>query len=229
MEIIKMSFFGNPNIGVYAFTNNKVLLLPPGIGEDDVREMVDILKVVAIPMKIAGTALNGVFVAGNDRALILPRIIFDEELEYLNKFLNENGIDLQVYVSSSRATALGNLLTCNNRGCIASYGIEKEELRRIADVLGVEVVPAKFLGIDISGSLVSVNDRGGVVHPDLSDDDLKTVSDILKVSVERATVNAGSPYIKSGLLANNNGIVVGGNTTGPEVLRIKRGFEGGGA
>jgi translation initiation factor 6 len=50
----------------------------------------------------------------------------------------------------------------------------------------------------------------------------------MKVTVEHSTVNGGMPYVKSGLLANNKGVVVGGNTTGPEVLRIKAGFERGG-
>lgn len=223
-----MSFFGNPNIGVYAFVNNEVLIIPPGIGGDDVNEIVGVLKTpVVVEGKIAGTILNGVFISGNDNAIVLPRIIFEDELEKLKRALKESGAGPNVYVSTSRHTALGNILSCNNKGCIVSEGLEKDEIKKLSDVLGVEVVTARFLNIDIPGSLVLVNDFGGIVHPDLGDNDLKLLRDVLKVNVERATVNAGSPYVKSGALANNNGVVVGGNTTGPEVLRIEKGFEGG--
>lgn len=226
MEITRMSFFGNSNIGVYAYVNNKVLILPPGIGSDDVRELVEVLDVTPVEAKIAGTVLNGVFLSGNDNALILPRIILESELEHLKEQIKAHGIDLSIYVSGSRYTALGNIISCNNKGCITSPLIEKEEVEKLSRELGVEVIQARLVNLEIPGSLLVVNDHGGVIHPDASEHDLKVVEDILKVRVERATVNAGIPFVKSGLLANNHGIVVGGNTTGPEVLRIRRGFEG---
>lgn len=228
MEITRMSFFGNSNIGVYAYTNSKILVLPPGIGSSDQREMIEVLKVKGvIESRIAGTVLNGVFIAGNDNAIILPRIIFDDELESLRKQVREQGIDIVPYVSGSRFTALGNLLVCNNKGCIASTLFERDVVRDLSSVLGVEIVQLPLLNLEIPGSLLVVNDQGGVVHPDASDGDLKTIEGILKVRVERATVNAGIPFVKSGLLANNHGIIVGGNTTGPEILRIRKGFGGG--
>lgn len=56
MEIVRMSFHGNSNIGVYAYTNNKVLLLPPGVGRSDVEELVSVLGVkAALESRIAGT------------------------------------------------------------------------------------------------------------------------------------------------------------------------------
>lgn len=228
VEIIKMSFFGNPNIGVYAYVNDKVALLPPGLPRDDINEMASVLKVEVVETKIAGTVLNGVLVAGNDKAIILPRIVYDEELEYIKSVVKNHGIDLAIYVSKSRYTALGNLLACNNKGCIASPLIEEYELKEIRDVLGVEVVKAKIVNMDVPGGVLVITDSGGIVHPDASEDDLNLIKHVTKVIAERATVNAGIPYVKSGLLANNKGVVVGGNTTGPELLRIKAGFESGG-
>lgn len=205
-----------------------MLILPPGIGEDDIREMNSVLQVTPIIAKIAGTILNGVFIAGNNHAIILPHIIFDEELEHIKREIRENGVDLEVVVSNSRYTALGNLILCNNHACIASPLLEDEEVKRLSSILGVEFYKARLVNLDVPGSVAVINDNGGVIHPDASEDDLKILKTIAKVSVEYATINGGVPYVKSGIIANNKGVVVGGNTTGPEVLRVKTGFSGGG-
>lgn len=227
VEITRMSFFGNPNIGVYAYANDKLLILPPGLGKDDVEEMTSVLGVEVVEVRIAGTILNGVFVTGNSNALLLPRIVFDEELEKVKKAVAEHGLDLEITVSESKYTALGNILLCNSHGCIASPLIEDREVKRVADVLGVEVFKARLVNMDVPGSVAAISDHGGVIHPDASEDDLKVIKEVAKVSVEYATVNGGVPFVRSGLVANNKGVVIGGNTTGPEMLRIKIGFEGG--
>ncbi len=223
-----MSFFGNPNIGVYAYANDKVLLLPPGLGRDDVEELVEILKVNAvIETKIAGTILIGVLVAGNNNAILLPCIVFDEDVAYLKKQVKENGIDVEFLVLDSKYTALGNLVLCNSHKCLVSPLFSKKEIDFIEKAFGIEAVVTKLVNTDLLGSVAVVTDHGGIIHPDASEDDIKTLKDLLGITVERATVNAGVVYVKSGVIANNKGVVVGGNTTGPEVLRIKHGFEGG--
>ncbi|ADG91205.1 translation initiation factor IF-6 [Thermosphaera aggregans] len=224
MDIIRMSFFGNSNIGVYGFTNNKIIILPPGIGRDDLREVSETLKVDIVEARIAGTILNGVFINGNDNGIVLPHIVFEEELGLIKEKAREHGLNIEVV--RSKHTALGNLLLCNNKGCITSPLLEKEVRDKISDTLGVEVVEKDLMKLTIPGSLGVVNDLGGVVHPGFVDDDFKTLLDVLKIKAEKATVNAGVPYIRSGVLANNKGIVVGGNTTGPEIIRIKRGLGG---
>lgn len=229
VEIIKMSFFGNSNIGIYAYVNDKFMFIPMGIPSDDVNELCSVLGVIPVETKIAGTILNGVLVAGNNNGVLLPRIIFDTELQHINKVIKDSGIDVVIHVLESKYTALGNLIACNNKGCIVSPLLEKEAVKTISDVLGIEVVKARLVNVDVPGSVLAVVDNGGVVHPDASEEDLKLIKDIIKVSVERATVNAGIPYVKSGILANNKGVIVGGNTTGPEILRIKTGFESGGS
>lgn len=228
MEIGKMSFFGNPNIGVYAYVNDEVLILPPRIGRDDIEELVEVLKVSAvIEAKVAGTILIGVLLAGNNNAVLLPQIVFDEDVEYLEKRVREYGVDTEFSVLESKYTALGNLVLCNSRRCLVSPLFSSREVREMEDVLGVEVVTTRLVNTDLLGSIVVVTDGGGVIHPDASEEDIKALRELLGVTVERATVNAGVVYVRSGIMANNKGVVVGGNTTGPEVLRIKRGFEGG--
>jgi len=228
MEIGKMSFFGNPNIGVYAYANDELLLLPPGLGRDDIEELLGILKTkIVIETKLAGTILIGVLVSGNNKAILLPHIVFDDDVEYLRKHIRENGLNLEIAVLESRYTALGNLVLCNSRKCLVSQLFDGREAKIMEDFLSVEVLRGRLVNTDLVGSVAVITDYGGVVHPDASDDDIKALREFMGVSVERATVNAGVVYVKSGIIANNKGVVIGGNTTGPEALRIKRGFEGG--
>ena len=52
----------------------------------------------------------------------------------------------------------------------------------------------------------------------------KKISNILGVNVEPATINGGTPFVSSGMLTNNNAIVVGNLTTGPEIMMLTRVF-----
>lgn len=226
VDIIRMSFFGNSNIGIYAYANDKVLIIPPGLKRDDIREMVNVLRAEPIEAKIAGTTLNGVFIAGNNNAIILPHIVFHDELTHIRNSIKEKGLDIVVVVLDSKLTALGNVVLCNDRGCVGSPLLEEPTVKKIEDSLGVELVKARLVNMEVPGGISVITNTGGVIHPDASEDDLKILREVTKVSVEPATVNAGVPYVKSGLVANSKGVIVGGITTGPEILRIKAGFEG---
>ncbi len=227
MEIDRLSVKGSPHIGVYIFANDAVAIVPPGLTGHEKEIIANTLEVEEIiEVKVADTELIGVMVAGNNNGLVLPRNILDNELEELERKLSRHG--LNIYVSRSRYTAMGNIILANTRYGIAGSVIEKQELQRIKDAMGLEDLIVKdILYLNIPGSLGVVTDKGGVVHPDLSDEEVMFLEDFFKVGFERATVNAGIPFIKSGLIANNHGVIVGEKTTGPEILRIRRGLGGG--
>ncbi|MGC9011430.1 translation initiation factor IF-6 [Thermogladius sp.] len=225
MEIVKLSVYGNSNIGVYIFVNNEIALVPPGLPRDDLEMISEILGVNVFEFRVAGSPLNGVFVAGNDNGILLPHFVHSSELDWLKKEVSRYG--LEVRVLKSRVTALGNAILLNNKAGIASPDFSEEDVKEMVEVLRINVVRRSLMNLPIPGSLGVVNDFGGIVHPDLPEDEISLIKQVLGVTVEKATVNAGVPFIKSGLIANNRGVIVGGITTGPEILRIKRGFGGG--
>jgi len=225
MEIVKLSVYGNSNIGVYIFANNKIALVPPGLPRDDLDLISEVLGVNLVEFRVGGSPLNGVFIAGNDNGLLLPYFAYSSEVEHLRKEATKYG--LEVKALRSRVTALGNAILLNNKAGIISPDFSDEDFREISEVVGVSLVKRSLLNLPIPGSLGVVNDVGGVVHPDISQEEIDVIRQILGVAVEKATVNAGVPFIKSGIIANNRGIIVGGITTGPEILRIRRGFGGG--
>lgn len=223
----KLSILGNPNIGVYIFANDYVAIIPPGLTSTEKQLISDTLNVELIETKIAGTIINGIMVAGNNNVLIVPRNILDEEYDYLASSLKK--YDVRVYILKSRHTALGNIILLNDKACLVPPDLENMYVDVIKDVSGVDVVLKKSLmGLNILGSLAVVTNNGGVVHPDISDEELRDLETIFGFVIERATVNSGVPFIKTGLVANKYGALVGELTTGPEIMRIQKGLGIGG-
>ena len=102
--------------------------------------------------------------------------------------------------------------------------IPKENLKKIQDVLGVEVIQKKVAGYHQVGAMIVATSHGGIIHPETDDEDIKTISNVLGVNVEPATINGGIPFVSSGILANNKSIVVGTLTNGPEIMMLTRAF-----
>ncbi|MCD6340967.1 MAG: translation initiation factor IF-6 [Desulfurococcales archaeon] len=217
MPLDKLKIFGNPNIGVYIFVNNKIALVPQGIELSAKRKIGDILNVEVIEARVAGTFLLGVLIAGNDRVLLVPRIARDEEVEYLKS------IGLNVHVVHTTFTALGNVILANSKAAILHPELEKSEVKELSDLLGIrKLIQAPIAGIPTVGSVAVITDKGGVVHPDVSDEELRKLSEFFEVPVDIGTVNFGVAFIRTGLVANNYGALVGEKTTGPEILRITK-------
>jgi translation initiation factor 6 len=215
-----MNIHGNPNVGVYIFANNKVALVPPTLTEKDKRKVEEVLGVEAIETRIADMIIDGVMVAGNDRGLLLPRIVKPEEYDELRSALSGK---MRVEVLEIRQTALGNLIAANSRAALVSPLVTRSVLEFIKEVLGVEVVTQSPLAdITTVGSMLVVTDKGGVVHPGVSEEELRFLSNLFGVEFTPATVNFGLYFVKAGLVANNRGAIVGDETTGPELMRIQQ-------
>mgnify|MGYP000277021792 CR=1 FL=1 len=217
MPLDKLRIFGNPNIGVYVFANNKIALVPQGVESSAKKKVSDILNVDVIEARIAGTFLLGVLVAGNDRVLLVPRITRDEEVEYLKN------LGLYVQVVHTTFTALGNIILANSRAAVFHPELDKSEVQKLSELLGIkEYIQTSVAGIPTVGSVAVITDRGGVIHPDVRDEELHKLAEFFGVPLDVATVNFGVAFIRTGLVANNYGALVGEKTTGPEILRITK-------
>jgi translation initiation factor 6 len=217
MNLDKLSIFNVDTIGVYCFTNNKYTLIPTGLSPEVKSKIREVLATEVLEVHVAGTSLLGIMVAGNNNGILLPRNVKEEELREMKK------LDLKVSVLNSKSTALGNVILCNDKGAIVYPEMEKDSIKTIKEVLEVEELSSATIADVITvGSVAVVTNKGALVHVDASDKDIKVLSNLLKVKVEVGTVNFGSPFIKSGVLANDKGIIVGTSTTGPEIVRIQR-------
>jgi translation initiation factor 6 len=219
-EIAKMFIFGNSNIGVYVYGNDKITFIPQGLQKKDIEEISQILQTDITEISIANTRLIGVLMSGNNNGLILSRSITDNEVDLIKK----SSKDLNVLVLSSRNNAVGNLIVANDKAALVYPYFEDDIIKQIQDNLGVEVFKRSVVGIPTVGAIIAVTNVGGLVHPDVSDEEIKFLEDIFKVPFKTGTVNFGVSFIRTGLIVNTKGAIVGEDTTGPEIARIQMVF-----
>ena len=168
---------------------------------------------------VANTRLLGALLCMNNHGMLLPTTAYQDEYDFYKK-----ETDLQVGVLDSKFTALGNVICCNDKGAIVSPWLSKSDCQTIHEILDVEVVQKRVSGLNVVGSMMVANNSGAVIHPEANEEDMKMFANVLGVKLEHATINAGVPYVESGILANNHSIVVGTMTTGPEIMMLTRAF-----
>lgn len=219
-EIVKMSIFGNSNIGVYIYGNDKVTFVPQGLQKKDLEEISQILQTDLVEASVANTRLLGVLMTGNNNGLILSRSALDNEIESIKKATH----DLNILVLPSRNNAVGNLIIANDKAALVYPYFEDEIIKMIQDNLGVEVFKRSVVGIPTVGAIIAVTNNGGLVHPDVTDEEIKFLEDVFKVPFKTGTVNFGVSFIRTGLIVNTKGAIVGEDTTGPEIARVQMVF-----
>lgn len=219
MDIIKYDLYRGPNIGVYAATNDKTLLLPMGFAPEKATKLARHLEARHVYSSVANTRLLGTLIIMNNNGLLLPKTAFADEYAHLK---SETGLNVEVL--DSRFTALGNMICANDRGAIVSPLLSPDDCRVISDVLGVETIRSRVAGMYQTGSAMIANNTGAIIHPEADEEEMKTFANLLGVHIEHGSINNGIPYVSSGILANNNSVVVGSLTTGPEIMMMSRAF-----
>ena len=219
MGIFKYDVYRSPNVGIYTKCNDSFVFLPNGFATTKANNLSEFLQTDYLFASLANTRLLGPLMVVNNKGILLPRNCLDEELMHLKK-----STGLNVDILETKHTAIGNLICVNDRGGIMSPIIPNEFVKKVEDVLGIEVVQKKIAGYHQAGAMVVATSHGGIIHPDTEEDDIKIFSDILGVELEPATINGGTPYLASGILANNKSLVVGTLTHGPELVMLTKAF-----
>ncbi len=221
-EVALLNLMGNSNIGVYIYATDSYVIVPEGLENKEIGLIREILGHKPIETMVGGSRLIGVLVAGNSNGLILGSTVKDEEIEKLKKSL-----DINIEVLPSKNNAVGNLIAANDKAALVYPGLEKASMQKIQDTLGVEVVARPIAGITTVGSILVVTNRGGLVHPDTTEEELKFLEELFKVPILTGTVNFGVSFVRTGIVANSFGALVGGETRGPEIARIQMALGGG--
>jgi translation initiation factor 6 len=215
--IHKYDVYRSPNVGLFVRTNNDTLLLPFGFAETKakkLKEYLDVEKIIHV--SIAGTRLMGPMTVMNNNGILLPSTVSDDEI----RILKQTGLNVDRL--KSKFTAIGNLISANDKGAVVSNLFKGEADQNIKDILGVPIQTFSIGGYVQVGSMIVATNAGAIVHPIANDWEISRISEILQVEAEPATVNGGSPFLSSGILANFSSVIVGNLTTGPELIMISR-------
>ncbi|HSA73712.1 MAG TPA: translation initiation factor IF-6 [Nitrososphaeraceae archaeon] len=215
--IHKYDVYRSPNVGLFLRANDNTLLLPFGFADTKTKKLQEYLNVKKIiHVSIAGTRLIGPMTVMNNNGMLLPSTASDEEI----RILKQTGLNVERL--QSKFTAIGNLILANDKGAIVSSLFNSEVHQSIRDVLGVPIQTMSIGGYVQVGSMVVTTNAGAIVYPNANDREIKSIAEILQVEAEPATINGGSPFLSSGIIANFKSAIVGSLTTGPELIMLTR-------
>jgi translation initiation factor 6 len=221
LGIYRYDIYKSPNIGLFAKTNDRIMILPFGVPSTKTAKLLEYLQIdEKVFGSIAGTRIIGAMMVMNGNGILVPAMALDEEIQMLRQ-----ASGLSVERLQTKFTAIGNLISSNDKGAIISPLFENEMLKQVQDVLGVPTTSMTVGGYVQIGSAIVATNLGAAVHPKATDEEIENISDILKVPVEPVTVNGGIPFLSYGMLANSKSVIVGSPTSGPELVMISRIFK----
>jgi translation initiation factor 6 len=216
--IRRVNLSGNPNIGVAVSATDKIAIVPPNIQETMVDLIKECLEVSVIRTPVCGSNLAGALVVGNSNGFLVSKYALDKEIAEIKKF----GVEVERI--PDKLTAVGNIILVNDFGAVVNPLPSDESLQLIKDVLDVEVERRSIAKFKITGSVAVATNKGALIHPSATEDELEFVESTLKISADIGTVNNGIKLVGACTVANANGVLVGLDTTGPELARIEEAF-----
>jgi len=213
-HIKKVEYKGSPNIGLFFFATDSYV-----IGPEKIKDL-DVLKVPFINVTIGGLPLAGIFCCGNTHNLVISKLIEERELKNLKEEIRNLDIDVNLHIFDNKNTAIGNLVVCNDKGAAISEKIKKDK-KFFENALDVEVIESSKIGdSSLIGSYSVATNKGVLLCNECSEEEYQKICDVLKVEGDLCSVNFGSPFLRSGIIANSYGCLVGKETTGFEIARI---------
>jgi translation initiation factor 6 len=219
VPVVLSEVFGDPNVGIFSFANEKLAILPAGVSSKKLASFKLALGVDAYGVGIADSRLVGIYVTGNSSSIIVPYITTEPELQLLE------AAGVGVTVLPERRTALGNVVLCNDYGAVLDPRLKPPTVDAINKALDVPVSTATIGGLPHVGALATASNNGVLANPIIVESEMRKISQALGVPVEKGTVNSGVPYPKCGVVVNSRGAVVGSLTLGAELLTLSRVFQ----
>jgi len=212
--------FGNPYVGVFVTASEKWALIPESAPDKVELAIRRSLGAEVVRATIGESPLLGILCVINSKGLLLGNLVKEEEVDRIRKAVGD-ALVVDV-LDEIRENALGNMILTNDSTAIVSPLIPPPARTKIADTLDVEVVQMKLGGSNFVGALGVATNRGVLLSPILSDDEVNTLISLMKVPKGGiGTVNRGNVFVKSGVVANSRGALVGFDTTGIEMMRIQ--------
>lgn len=214
--MFRAAFAGSSYVGVFARATDDCLLIRPDAEEDVIEGMTDELGVDVLPTTVAGSNTVGALAVGNENGLLVSGRVTERERERI-----ETAIDTPVYGLPGKINAAGNVVLANDSGAYVHPDLTDEQVGVVEEALAVPVERGSLGGVDTVGTAAVATNEGVLCQPDAREAELETVEALLDVYADVGTINYGAPLVGSGLVATDDGYVVGQDTTGPELGRIE--------
>lgn len=208
---------GSPVIGVFASCTEDVVVVPSNVTGESVANLEHELGVPSRKIQIGASSVVGSLLAGNSNGFLVTSGASKGEIKAL-KMIN---CDLKVRKLPGKINAAGNVILANDTAALIHPQLISRAKEVIEETLRVDVSRGTIAGLKTVGMVARATNNGVLVHPKTSEDELSELDELFNVTVEVGTVNYGSPFVGSSLLANTKGYVAGRDTTGIELGRIE--------
>ena len=217
MGILQLDINGNPFVGVWCATNNKLAFVPQNATKANIRKIEKSLAVTVAAVTIGGTNLIGSLATMNSHGAIITNFIEETELKFLEKHI-------RVGVLDHKLNASGNIILANDNAALIHPDLNEPSVRLIKETLKVEVFRGTIAGLKTVGAAAVVTNEGMLCHPKVTEEEKADLEKYFKVPVEIGTANYGTPLIGACVIANINGAITGFASTGIELGRIESGL-----
>ena len=165
-------------MGAFGVVTDRFVFVSPRMSSKDLDAIERTFNLPLVQSTIATMDTVGLVIAANSNGIVVPYTTSDDELETIRQ-----SAEVPVDWIDNKMTALGNIIITNDNGAICHPEFDKVSREKIADVLGVEVVPSTIAKLPIVGANMVATNNGAVVHPMASVDEIERVSQLLKVEV----------------------------------------------
>jgi translation initiation factor 6 len=213
--LLRAAFFGSSYVGVFARATDQYLLARPDLDDDIVEDVSDELDVETIRTTVGGSSTVGALAVGNENGLLVSSRVTDRERDRIAEAADADVVELP-----GKINAAGNVVLANDDGAYVHPDLPRNAIQAVEDALEVDVERGELADVRTVGTAAVATNDGVLCHPKTTDAQLDRLEDVLDVPADIGTINYGAPLVGSGLLANQNGYVVGQETTGPELGRI---------
>ena len=220
MGVAKASIGNSSFIGAYAIATDLFSILSARATPSEEKFMQDTLGTRVIRSTIDGSDLIGIYVVANSRGLIVPEIAERSEVAHLKEQLE--GLDIEI--ASTDLNALRNNILVNDKVAFINAEYGRKEATLIEDTFDVEVVKRNIGDYNTVGASNVATNKGFALNNNASEDDISVVKNFSK-NVSQTTANLGSSSIGLCVIANSNGMLVGDETTGFEMVRLTEGLD----
>jgi translation initiation factor 6 len=164
-------------------------------------------------LKIAGSALLGVFACCTERVVLVPPETAPGAMRTLERYL---GIaPLRTLVAGS--SVIGSLVCGNSRGFVLTPHASDEDRERLSSIGKVARLPGK---ISAAGNVILANDTAAMVHPGLSDRACESISKTLGVDLRRGTIG-GLKTVGMTSSVTNRGVLAHPRMTETELAELE--------
>lgn len=214
MTVVRLNFSQIPYLGAFALATDEFLIVPTRFRKIP-KLATETLEVPMFKAAVAQSSLIGVLSAGNSHGIVLPDLIDSDES------LLKDKLDAKIEVIPSKYTALGNQILGNDNGAIVNPDLPDQAIDLIGKTMNVPIRRSTVAGLKNVGSSGVATNEGILLHPDVTEEEIEIAEEVLQVPADIGTASSGMKYVGICVVANSKGVLVGENTTGPELGRIE--------